>query len=56
MTLGELNLSDLSYEQSNRILEVVEDVSMEINDPDVNCADVARMFAEDSDKLVEFFS
>lgn len=56
MQLSELKMSNLSYEQSTRILEVVEDVSMEIGDPNVTCTDVARMFAEDAAEIDRFFA
>lgn len=47
MMLSELKESNLSYYQANRILEVVDDVASEINDPKVTFNDVVRMFAED---------
>lgn len=47
MKLSELNMSNLSLDQSDRILKVVDGIAMEINDPDVNLNDVARMFCDD---------
>lgn len=47
MKLSELNMSSLTLDQSNRILELAEDIAEEINDPKVEFSDVARMFCED---------
>ncbi len=47
MMLSELKMSNLSLDHSTRILEVIDNVAMEINDPNVTMGDVARMYCED---------
>ena len=47
MMLSELKESNLSVDHATRILEVIDDVASEINDPNVTMDDVVRMYSED---------
>lgn len=51
MMLSELKMSNLTLDQSDRILNVCEDIAMEINDPNVTLTDVARDFAQDAAEI-----
>ncbi len=47
MQLSELKESNLSVDHATRIIEVIDEVAMEIDDPNVTMDDVVRMYCED---------
>ena len=47
MQLSELKEPNLSVDHATRILEVIDRVATEIDDPNVTMDDVVRMYCED---------